>query len=170
MQWLLWFSLALVVCAAVTDARTGLIPNWLTLPALLCACGLRVAVGGLPALWEGGVGLVLVSLPNLLLFVRGALGGGDVKLFAALGLALGPSLALGLELLSLLLVTGWVLCRAVWNGQLLGLLGVSARATLHLAWPARFVRPVPDDSLHTEMRLGPFIAVATLAVVLGVVS
>src|SRR5439155_795014 len=67
----LFIAVAFAFVGAVIDWRTGHIPNTLTLGALSCA-----------------------ALP-LLMYARGGMGGGDVKLFAAIG-ALALPLA-GLE-------------------------------------------------------------------------
>lgn len=75
--------------AALADARTGRIPDALTLPAL--AFGLVVGSPG---------GAAVCALPALWLFARGKLGGGDVKLLAALGALLGPG-ALLVEVLAI---------------------------------------------------------------------
>jgi len=83
--------LALVFWAAIQDVRTRKIRNWLT----LC-----LAWGGIVSSFAGGgagvtplqsaLGLLAgFSLP-FVLFAMGALGGGDVKLFAGVGAWLGP--------------------------------------------------------------------------------
>jgi prepilin peptidase CpaA len=83
---------AATCAAAAIDLRTRRIPNAFTMPlaasgVLLAAAGWgTVGVGAALAGW--GVGLLLM-LPGYLI---GATGGGDVKLFAAVGAFLGPSL------------------------------------------------------------------------------
>jgi prepilin peptidase CpaA len=81
---------AVVVFAAVTDARTRRIPNALTVTALLAALALRALVGG-PALVDGllGAGAAMVLL--LPLFALGGVGGGDAKLLIAVGAFMGPA-------------------------------------------------------------------------------
>lgn len=76
--------------AAAVDARTGIIPNTLTFPAI--ALGL---LAGSPA------GVVVCATPALLLFARGKLGGGDVKLLAAMGGLLGVERGLLVEALAI---------------------------------------------------------------------
>jgi len=87
--------LALLAAAVASDVRTRRIPNRIV--ALLALAGVVFSVaargveGGLVAGLTGlGAGLVL-WLP---LFVIGAMGAGDVKLFAAAGAWLGPERAL----------------------------------------------------------------------------
>ena len=78
--------------AAVIDLRTRRVPNAFTLP--LAVCGVLLGAVGWGTAGVGGallgwtVGLLLM-LPGYLI---GATGGGDVKLFAAVGAFLGPSL------------------------------------------------------------------------------
>src|SRR5688572_23156332 len=85
---------AATCAAAAIDLRTRRIPNAFTMPlaasgVLLAAAGWgTVGIGAALAGW--GVGLLLM-LPGYLV---GATGGGDVKLFAAVGAFLGPSLML----------------------------------------------------------------------------
>lgn len=84
---------ATATCAAAAiDLRIRRVPNAFTMP--LAACGVLVAAAGWGTVGIGaalagwGVGLLLM-LPGYLI---GATGGGDVKLFAAVGAFLGPSL------------------------------------------------------------------------------
>lgn len=81
--------LLLVAVAAWLDVRTGRIPNALTVTGLAVALALRALPGAGPILpGLGGAGIALaVGLP---LFALGGLGGGDVKLLAAVGAFLGP--------------------------------------------------------------------------------
>jgi prepilin signal peptidase PulO-like enzyme (type II secretory pathway) len=81
-------ALALVV---VLDLRIRIIPDIITLPGLAYALGLAalgvrsptVVEAGLGALVGGGV-ILLVAIVS-----RGGMGGGDIKLMAMLGAALG---------------------------------------------------------------------------------
>lgn len=164
--WMLVLPLATALWAAVTDARTGRIPNWLTATSFALALGARGVWGGGPALLDALLAVVLVSLPCAWLFLRRALGGGDLKLFAALAAALGPGLGLRAQLLSFLLVSGYALFVAVWDGRAWALLRLSGAATLHLFAPQRFARPAPVEGLRSQLRMGPFIGLACLLVAL----
>ena len=58
---------AVVFAAAVSDLRTGRIPNWITVPGAAL-----------------GLGIFMV------LYLAGGMGAGDVKLFGAVGALVGP--------------------------------------------------------------------------------
>ena len=90
----MWVSAGIALAACVTDLRTRRVPNVLTLGAAGAAMAYHAATNGsyglLAAVLGWGVGL-LVFLP---LFALRGIGGGDVKLLAALGAWLGPSMVL----------------------------------------------------------------------------
>ena len=87
---LLAIALALAGTAAVFDVRQGRIPNWLTYPGIVSGVVLR----GLLLGWKGAgsavVGCLLAGGVFLLFYLVRAMGGGDVKLAAALGSIIGP--------------------------------------------------------------------------------
>ncbi|MGA2231709.1 MAG: A24 family peptidase [Tepidisphaeraceae bacterium] len=82
--------LGLLLLAAVIDARTRRLPNWLTLGLILSGLARAACLGGVAGLGHGFAGLFAGALAPLILFIMGALGGGDVKLFAGVGAWLGP--------------------------------------------------------------------------------
>ena len=84
---LLWICfagyLALMIFAALEDARARRIPNWLT-GGLVALYPLYVLTSPVPVAWPGALGAALaVFLLGWLLFARGVMGGGDVKLISA---------------------------------------------------------------------------------------
>lgn len=84
-----------LVLAGVLDWRTGKVPNWLTYPAILAGFALAMVLGLLQlpphqgGLWDGLSATLLAFLAGLLpmwvIFACGGMGGGDVKLVAAVG-------------------------------------------------------------------------------------
>lgn len=92
--WALVVLGAVLVCAAVSDVRSGKIYNWTTYPAVAVGLIGHTLSGGLSG-YENSMGLTgaLAGLavgfgPMLLAWWAGGIGGGDAKLMAAVG-ALG---------------------------------------------------------------------------------
>ncbi|WP_051310040.1 A24 family peptidase [Desulfogranum japonicum] len=84
-------TLAVIACAVITDVWKGKIYNWLTLPALVMGLGLAGIQQGWTGLGLSFLGLLIGGGLPLIPFCLGALGGGDVKLFAAIGALMGPA-------------------------------------------------------------------------------
>jgi prepilin peptidase CpaA len=156
---------AATLAAAWTDARTGRIPNWLTLPLLPAGLALGFLDGGLLGLGSAALGCaVCFAVPfGLLYFSRGkAIGGGDVKLFAGLGALLGPRAGLQVELGSLVLLALFALLALTWRGQLWALLKRTGWLAVNWLLPAARRRAVQPELMMT-MRMGPAICAATWA-------
>jgi len=93
----LWTNAVLMLVLAVcvyTDARSRIIPNKVTFPALGAALVLHLAVNGWPGLLHSaaglGVGLSILLVPYLM----GGMGAGDVKLLAVVGALKGTGFVL----------------------------------------------------------------------------
>lgn len=85
----IWFPFFILLVATGFDLWKREIPDTLSVVLLLFAVGAKAA-GWLPVSWVSmGAGLVLGFALGALLFRLGGLGGGDVKLVAALGAAVG---------------------------------------------------------------------------------
>jgi prepilin peptidase CpaA len=154
---------ALCCCiAAVTDLRARIIPNWLTLPMLCGALLLHAVRADVFAVGQAVMGALACGLPAFFLFSRGALGGGDVKLFAALGALLGVVTGLELQLCSFILLSIYALWRSAWQGSLRALLRGSWCATLHLFAPLRFARPPVALQGGGDLPMGLAILLALL--------
>ena len=110
---LLLLFLALLGAAAFSDARRFRIPNLIPLAiALLYPAHLWASRLGLD--WSGAlVAAALVFACGLVLFARGALGGGDVKLLGAAALWAGPPLLPAL--LVVMGLSGGVLAALAWT-------------------------------------------------------
>ena len=140
-------ALAVALAACATDLRVRRIPNVLTLGAALVAFGYHLMAGGwaglLGSLGGWGVGLVLF-LP---LFALRGLGGGDVKLLAALGAWLGPGQTLWLALFTALaggpLAVAVALSRGYLSRALKNVWG------LLMFWRVAGVRPHPALTLDS---------------------
>jgi len=77
--------------AAVSDLRWRIIPNWLVLGGLILGFGLNVYLFGWNGLLRSSLGFGLAAVVYLPLFALRAMGGGDVKLMAAVGSIAGAS-------------------------------------------------------------------------------
>ena len=83
-----WWLVGMVLVAAGLDLRTRRIPNWLTVSGFAMALAFRLPQGG-GAFFDGlAAGLIAFAI-SLPFFALGGLGGGDVKLLAAVGAFLG---------------------------------------------------------------------------------
>lgn len=126
---------ALLAVAAYFDTRSLRIPKWLTLWTLaaglvvnvirgvwLGAAGGEVyvlgeqgaALGGLDGLLFAAAGFLFGFCLFFAMWVLGVCGGGDVKLFAALGTWVGPYLLLGVLVVTLVLVAVLFFGRLFW--------------------------------------------------------
>jgi len=88
-KYLLLCALTLATVGAVKDFRGQRIPNWLTYSGLFVALVVRTGLNGWPGLKGGLASMLLAGGIFLLLFLIGAMGGGDVKLMAAVGAWVG---------------------------------------------------------------------------------
>ena len=111
--------LGMLAWAAVIDLRARRIPNWLTFSLALGGLGVSlipsagvVGFGGAVAGLAAGFGLTVV------LFALGALGGGDVKLLAAVGAWLGPANVLWVFLAAAVVGMVIVLAQSAAQGRL----------------------------------------------------
>lgn len=77
---------ALIVLAALQDLVQLRISNLLSVLIVLCFLGWLIVAGPHWSLWQNGVAFTVAFALGLMLFSRGLLGGGDVKLLAALAL------------------------------------------------------------------------------------
>jgi prepilin peptidase CpaA len=81
--------IGVLACAAMSDLATRTIPDLACVTLAILGVGLRLSAG-LPALgWSVAVAALLFGL-LVFAHARGALGGGDVKLAAAMALGLAP--------------------------------------------------------------------------------
>jgi prepilin peptidase CpaA len=157
-------AVTLAAVAAAWDARTGRIPNWLVLPAVPAGLVLNAALDGTAGALRSALGACVAALVPWLLHRASAgraIGGGDVKLFAALGALHGPLAALEIELSACVLLATYAIVRLAYRGGLLRVLGNAGRLLLNPLLPSSRRRPVEAEAL-TSMRMGPAIAAAVV--------
>ena len=168
---LFFLSAAVVVTAwgAWIDVRTGHIPNWLTVGSIALAPLLH---GGASLAGGGDVRSALISLALSVggaaacallpagLYVRNAIGGGDVKLFAAVGALCHPLLGLRAELYSFAFGGLYALAIAGTRSRLQSVL-VNVVALVKLRRASSV--PAPEPSTMMAVRFGPAIFAGTAA-------
>jgi len=98
---------ALAVVITYTDVRYRRIPNKFVLAALIGGLVLNTVFGGLNGLLTSLAGCAVAFVLMLALHIFGAMGAGDVKLFAAIGSIIG--LRMVLPTFAVILITGLVL-------------------------------------------------------------
>jgi prepilin peptidase CpaA len=153
-------ALLIAAIAAVTDFRTGEIPNWLTLPPM-AAAPVAYAIMDWPWGALGSIAAIVVcGLVPYILFRKGAAGGGDVKLFAAIGAVAGIQVGIEVQLVTFMTAALISLGRLAWHGKLFKTLANSAFLGLNPILPARWRREVAPERM-TRVRLGSFAFVGT---------
>lgn len=158
--------------ATVSDLWKSRVPNWLTYSTFVLgflAAFLRFGAQGLAM---AGLGAVATFVPAYIMFVARGMKGGDVKLLAALGAALGVQQ--GLAVLMLSTVFGSVVAIAILarHGALIASMGRVFRSIAGVVVPGvkpRSPAPVLPEKAR-EMHFAPAIALATFVVVSGLGS
>jgi prepilin peptidase CpaA len=166
-------AVAISAIAAIVDYRTGQIPNWLTLGGILAGlvghlvhgwaiAGLRA--GLIEAAFSLG-GLLFCSVAPAILYMKGGMGGGDLKLYAAIGALCQPMLGIEAQMYSMIIAAIVAPARLAYQGKLFRVLGRSFSLLLNPLRPAAKRREVPLEAL-TWFRLGPAIFGGTVVTLL----
>jgi prepilin peptidase CpaA len=126
--WLAWILAALLVAAAAEDAVRLRISNILGF-AVLAGALVAMSVSGLQtSLWQNALVFAALLTVGTLLFAGGKMGGGDVKLIAALGLWCDFHTAL--IMLSSIMISGGVLAVVILAGRLFAPAAAAARVVV----------------------------------------
>jgi prepilin peptidase CpaA len=160
----------LAACAAFTDWRTGHIPNvipGLGLAGAIVAHFVRGASydglrGGLTQAGFAVLAAVVCALVPMFMYAKGAMGGGDVKLFAALGALLHMMGGLEAQTYAFLAAAVLAPAKLAAQGQLFRTLANTAALALNPLRPKAKRKAIPE-AMVTWYRLGPAIFVGTAA-------
>lgn len=163
----MYFVLAAVLAAGMaawTDWKTGLIPNWLSFGAILLGILGHFAAGFLAGGLRAGaveaglslVGVALCSLAPGFMYWKGGMGGGDLKLFAALGALCLPLWGIEAQMYGFVVAAIVVPAKMAYRGELLRVLRNSLSLALNPLRPAARRRELPAEVM-TWFRLGPAI-------------
>ncbi len=163
------FSSAVLVSlgAAISDSRSGTIPNALTLPPLVLAPLLYGTLLGYEYAAKSVVGAVLSVFVPYLLFRHRAMGGGDVKLFAALGAVAGFAPTTGLRIQWMTFIAA--LIQAISVLLVRRRLFATLRQMLRMAL-RRKAAPAGAELALTPIRLGGAALIATFVQALPYLS
>jgi prepilin peptidase CpaA len=169
-------GLALIVsaAAALLDWRTGHIPNWLTLGSACLAALLHAAYGALgggvrgaaSALISVAFGMIVCSLVPLFMYRANGMGGGDVKLLAAIGAICGPMIGLQAQFYSFVAIVLYAFAWLAYRGRLIRTLFNSLRLLVNPFLPASQKRPVSPEVM-ASLKLGPAILAGVIATALA---
>lgn len=160
------FALLVAGTAALTDWRTGHIPNWLTLPAIVAGPIVYGIALGVEGFLGSIIAIVVCGVVPLLMFRVKGMAGGDVKLFAALAAICGTGLALEAQVLSLIIGSIYALGRLTWDGKLFRTLSNALFLSVNPILPKRLQR-APNPELLAKLRLGGAIFAGLLLVCVG---
>jgi prepilin peptidase CpaA len=150
--------LAIVAVAAGWDLFTRRIPNLLTFGGIALGIGFHGAVASVDGGIHGAARAVLISLVSAVAcsvipaisFAKKQMGGGDVKLFAAIGAMTGPWI--GLDALGFTYILAFVLL-APWRLYRAGVL----KATVTRWWSKMWGEPVGEPVKLPPVVLGPAV-------------
>lgn len=154
--------IVVIAIATYTDCRLRLIKNILTIPAIALGLLLQVLGSGWSGLTFGLLGIAAGFGLMMIPFVVGQMGGGDVKLMAALGSFLGAYAILNVFLYTTLAGGLLSMAYALYRKEGLNTL----RRTWHLAKGLFIFRTVPsmrsESAQSATVPYGLAIAVGTL--------
>lgn len=157
-------ALSLAV-ATVIDLRSQRIPNALTLPTALAALAYHLLLQGPHGLWFSlsglGLGLGLMLVP----FLLRVMGGGDVKLMAAVGAWVGPQVVLVAFLLTSLAGGAYALAVLARRSSVLRGVFARLRAALYAtcATGEFHYQPAPVSARLPKLCYGLAIALGSVA-------
>jgi prepilin peptidase CpaA len=141
---------AVLVWAAIGDMRRLIIPNWISV-SIAGLFALHVGMSPVPVGILAAVGVAMATLVfGIALFAFNLIGGGDVKLMAAIALWAGPSRML--EFLFVTAITG----------------GLVAAAALLRRWHLAPVGGTPGSAAAIEIPYGVAIAVGGLFIAVAI--
>lgn len=164
--WVLGLALVLTAVAAITDYRTGRIPNWITLPPLAVGPLIHGLVDGIEGALSSVVAMLVCGTVPLVMFFRQGMHGGDTKLFIAIAALCGTLVGLESQLLAFVVGAVYAMGRLAWEGKLLSTLGRTFYLGLNPLLPKSW-RKAPSPELMQKLRLGGAIFAGLALTVIG---
>lgn len=156
MQLEIWGCFILLAAAFVTDIRTMKIPNMITITGTLLGAAYHVITNGGTGFLFAVKGAVVGFGIMVVLYVARAVGGGDVKLFAAIGAWVGIPLTLSMLLYSILAAGCIGILILICRKEVVMRLGSVLRSVLGIIM-LRSIRPVQVIAAKDKPLTFPFM-------------
>ena len=157
---IVWIALPFILAfACYGEIRERRIPNWLTLGAIALGVGAAVIEGGVEGLKDSALGLAIAGGLFLPFCLLGVVGGGDMKLMAAVGAIVGWPMVL--RVLCDTCIAGGVIAVAImaWNGVLLTTLGNVFKIMVGMPRKQQGLRNPPMVPYALAITAGTLVAV-----------
>ena len=157
---IVWISLPFILAfASYGEIRERRIPNWLTLGGIALGLGAAAIENGTAGLTDSALGLAVAGGLFLPFCLLGVVGGGDMKLMAAVGAIVGWPMVL--RVLCDTCIAGGVIAVAImaWNGVLLTTLANTFRILVGMPRRTQGLRNPPMVPYALAITLGTLIAV-----------
>ena len=156
---LIWIVLPIILAlACYWEIRERRIPNWLTLGAMALGLGAAVIEGGTDGLVDSALGLAVAGGLFLPFCLLGVVGGGAMKLMAAVGAITGWPMVL--RVVCDTCVAGGLIAVAImaWNGVLLTTLANVFRIMAGMPRRSRGLRNPPMVPYALAITAGTLVA------------
>ena len=157
---IVWIALPfLLAYACYGEIRSRRIPNWLTLGGIALGLGAAAIEGGWDGLCDSALGRAIAGGLFLPFCLVGVVGGGDMKLMAAVGAIVGWPMVL--RVVCNTCIAGGVISVAImaWNGVLLSTLANVFRIMVGMPRRNQGLRNPPMVPYALAITLGTLVAV-----------
>ena len=157
---LVWIFLPFILAfACYSEIKARRIPNWLTLSSIVLGLGAAAIEGGMVNLHESALGLAIAGGLFLPFCLLGVVGGGDMKLMAAVGAITGYPMVL--RVLCDTCIAGGLIAIAImaWNGVLLTTLANVFRIMVGMQRRTKGLRNPPMVPYALAITIGTLFAV-----------
>ena len=157
---IVWIALPVILAfACYGEIKARRIPNWLTLGSMVLGLGAALIDGGGEGLVDSVLGLAVAGGLFLPFCLLGVVGGGDMKLMAAVGAITGWPMVL--RVLCNTCVAGGLIAVAImaWNGVLLTTLANAFRIMVGMQRRSKGLRNPPMVPYALAITIGTLVAV-----------
>ena len=157
---IIWIALPFILAfACYGEIRARRIPNWLTLGSVALGIGAAAIEGGTEGLADSALGLLIAGGVFLPFCLLGVVGGGDMKLMAAVGAITGYPMVL--RVLCDTCIAGGLIAIAImaWNGVLLTTLANVFRLMVGMQRRTKGLRNPPMVPYALAITIGTIVAV-----------